>query len=263
MARQIVLLLSIFCAAVQAHQARSSSSSSSGAGVADQTCGTDNTRFYCPTDEMCKPRSERCTGTSVCINPQTNMESECYETSSAGKFYIRLGHANLGFSGSKKTLLEHRFITFRGFTYEFGKSYGVQILDIIDPLYKYRGGRDLNHNGIETVGSSYCTWEDATMFAGAWNTKYSLFRNNCQHFARAMTKFLTRSPCNAPSGSRAKRQDQDTTAYISQLLSDCSVVCCDATGSSPATDSAPPTAAASVWVVSASAAYSIVKSAYP
>ena len=47
--------------------------------------------------------------------------------------------------------------------YEFGGTYGVQILDTADPLYKYKMVKSyINSQGIEYVGSSYCTWQDAT-----------------------------------------------------------------------------------------------------
>ena len=53
--------------------------SSSGPGVADQTCGTE--KFYCRQDEECKSRSEHCVGSNVCINPTTMKEDRCLETS--------------------------------------------------------------------------------------------------------------------------------------------------------------------------------------
>ena len=164
----ITVLLLVWVKSTYSHaiDERSSSSSSSRAGVAPQTCGTDNTNFYCPYDGMCKPRSQRCTpGSRICDNPANTMEEGCLsDTSPPGEYIIKLGHAELGLSGSRKRIiLEHRFITFRGFTYEFGSSYGVQILDITDPMYKYINGQGLNSNGIETLGSSYCTWEDANM----------------------------------------------------------------------------------------------------
>ncbi len=241
-----------FCCAIFSNAgALQTRSSSSGAGKADQTCGLDNTNFYCPVDAICKPRSQRCTGEEICIDPQTRMEPECYETSTPGKYIIRQGHANLGLSGSKK-LLEHWFVTFRGLTYEFGKSYDVQILDVLDPIYKYINGRELNSGGIETVGSSYCTWEDATRFANRWDTDYSLFFNNCQHFARAMIEYLKESPCNQPSSSRSK-QVESLDNYITTLLANCSVVCCDTESS------AYPTAAASAWVIAFGvSAYSVI-----
>ena len=86
---------------------------------------------------------------------------------------------------------EYQFATFCGFTYEFEKSYGVQILDITDPIYEYWNGNGLNSKGIETRGSSYCTWEDANAVVRMWKSaRYSLFFFNCQHFADAMLDFF-------------------------------------------------------------------------
>ena len=152
---------------------------SSGAGVADQTCdGTSkaNCRFYCPYDKKCKARFLRCIGANVCNNPATNKEEGCHETSTFGKYKVLLGRADLS-KRKRFVRLEHQFIKYRGFAYEFGKSYGVQILDTADPKYKYKDGANLN--GLRVVGYSYCTWRDATKFANKWNKNYGLFRNNC------------------------------------------------------------------------------------
>ena len=125
---------------------------------------------------------------------------------------------------------EHQFVTFRGFTYEFGKSYGVQVLDISDPIYKYVYGKGLNSRGIEKkIGSSYCSWEDANMVVEKWKSaKYRLFTSNCQHFADAMSDILIRGPCNRIAASRGKSQDSNAelSQYIDQQLRNCSLVCC-------------------------------------
>ena len=204
-------------------------SSSSGDGIAPQTCGTDNTNFYCPVDELCKPRSQRCTRANVCNSPDTNTEDGCYETSLSELYNIQLGHAKLGFFGSKQYALEHQFNVYRGFAYEFGKSYGVQILDIADPQYKYRNGMHLNSKGIEVVGSGYCTWEDATSFANGWDKNYHLIKNNCQHFAIALKEFLTTGVCSVlTSEDRTVNLNQQ----INDILQNCSIVCCDNEGNS-------------------------------
>ena len=75
--------------------------------ILSQTCGTDNTNYYCPVDKLCKPRSQRCTHANVCNNPDTNTEDGCYETSISGLYNVQLGHAKLGFSGSKQYSLKH------------------------------------------------------------------------------------------------------------------------------------------------------------
>jgi hypothetical protein len=161
-------------------------------------------------------------------------EDECSEISNyTGQYYVFLGHAKLFDSFEKKRSikipLEHQFVTFRGFTYEFGKSYGVQVLDIIDPIYKYRNGTGLNSDGIERVGASYCGWEDANMVVEMWkNAKYKLFKNNCQHFAAAMIDTLIHGPCNRLAASRGKRQEcnAELSQYIDRQLRNCSLVYC-------------------------------------
>lgn len=222
----------------------------SGPGVAEQTCETSN--FFCPydtqRDQQCsRPRSERCSSSSTCVNPTTMMEEGCQKTSTPGLYKVQLGHARLSsFSSSKKrscswnifrligTPVEHQFITFRGFTYEFGSSYGVQVLDIADPLYKYANGAELNSNGIENIGSSYCTMDDANMVVNMWkNEEYCLINSNCQHFAKAMSHVLLNSPCNQPSanGQLKKRQDnnQELVDFIDTTLRDCNIICCNTT----------------------------------
>lgn len=208
--------------------------SSIGAGVAPQTCGTIN--FYCPYDQRdhCKPRRQRCIGSNTCNNPNTSKEEDCSETSNPGEYYVFLGHAKLIDSSSSKKRsikikLEHQFVTFRGFTYEFGKFYGVQVLDIADPIYKYKNGQYLNSNGIERIGRSYCSWEDANKVVEEWKSKkYKLFTNNCQHFADALSDVLINGPCNRPTASRGKREDNDVELpqYIDGQLRNCSLVCC-------------------------------------
>ena len=208
------------------------SSSSSGAGVAPQTCGTD--RFYCQySAQQCLPRTQRCTGSNVCNNPNTGAEELCNEDPQNPRHYfVQLAHANLGSSGSRKRSsglnlrFEHQFITYRGFTYEFGSSYGVQVLDIADPIYKYAGGRDVKRT--EIVGSSSCTMEDANTFVEYWRNdkEYNLITNNCQDFACALQDTLLYGPC-AQSRKRRQVDNSDLRQYIDKQLRNCSLVCCE------------------------------------
>lgn len=235
MAYHIFYVVLIVCSGVD----YSFASGSSGAGPAQQMCSTDNINvdFYCPVPGImdCRPGEQRCTGTNACIDPDTGREEGCYESSIAGRYTIRLGHANIGSSGSKKKIFEHRFISYRGFTYEFGDSYNVQILDNNDPDYKYINGRELNSGGIESIGTSSCTTEEANQFADTWRSKnYYLIFQDCQRFASAMKKYLTESPCSSrsPTG-RKKRQFEDEVEqqvalqlYLNSLHDDCSIVCC-------------------------------------
>lgn len=194
---------------------------SGGVGLANQECGSND--FYCPVDKLCKLREHRCTGTNVCINPATNMEDECFFSVPRGEYEVKLGHAYLlDSSSSKKWLeLEHQFVTYRGFTYEFGESYGVQSLDILDRSYKYIiNGKGLNSNGIENVGYSACSWEDTQLFLNKWNTKYNLISHNCQHFSSALIVYLTSTSCTHHS-TRNRRSLQDEIDRI--LSAHCSV----------------------------------------
>lgn len=233
--------------------------SCSGSGPAQQLCGTEG--FYCPTEsnttDRCKPREQRCAGEygsegGTCPGNGEEEEEEegCFQSSSEGEYEIRLGHSKLGCFGFKKTILEHRFVTYRGFTYEFG-SYSVQILDINDPDYKYINGRYLNSGGIESVGTSYCTQEDADQFAESWRNKsYNLFIRNCQHFAKAMIVALTETSCNQPPSRRRRRKrrgqggsrEEIFEMEIERILTNCSIVCCDAE------DSALVTTPTSLWL---------------
>ena len=214
--------------------------------IANQTCdGTSgaNSEFYCPYDGKCKARSLRCVGANVCNNPATNKEEGCHETSTPGEYKVLLGHVKLFDSSPSKRKrswsfdelrewfhnhkLEHQFIEYRGFTYEFGCS-GVQILDTADPKYIYKNSKKFKSKGIEYVESSYCTWQDATKFVDGWNKKYNLWTHNCQHFAGGLIEHLTTGVCNQPLSSFVKREDRDAELdeQINQILSNCSIVCC-------------------------------------
>lgn len=192
-----------------------------GPGVAPQICGPNNVNFYCPVDQRCKPRVRRCTNATVCGSPAAGKDDGCFETSINGSYTVLEGHAKVGLLGFKRTFLEHRFIQYRGFTYEFGASYGLQILDINDPNYKYKEVGTLNKNGIRTVGESYCTWQDATKVARMWeNKKYNLFTNNCKHFSDILKSFLTSSMCATPPSriqDRANRVEQDINGILTKL----------------------------------------------
>ena len=197
-------------------------------------CG-DSEGFYCTgesdSSDKCKPRYQRCVSSDVCAD-----EDGCGQTSNDGEYTINLGHSELGCFGFKRTILEHRFVTYRGFTYEFGKNYGVQTLDINDPDYKYINGRWLNSGGIEVTGTSYCTQDDADLIAQSWsNKKYNLFTRNCQHFAKAMITALTETSCNQPAVYRSDRRGEDLRREIDRILTNCSIVCCDEDNSASST----------------------------
>ena len=194
-----------------------------GPGVAPQLCGTNNTKYYCPLDQLCKPRETRCTIASTCVK-ENGMEEKCFQSETVEKAYsVYLGHVTSSVENSP----EHQFIQYRGFTYEFGPSYGVQILDVNDPDYKYFKNRGINENGILLKGHSYCTWLDTTLFVARWKSDdYELFVRNCDKFATAMQQYLTHGICSQPR--IRKRQDRyNFLEYeIDVIFKDCSLVCC-------------------------------------
>ena len=201
-------------------------SGSSGAGPAPQTCPTG---YYCPTatgNGCLTPRNARCTTSQNC----PALVQSCNKQS-GNRYLIQIGHAELGLSGSKKTLVEHRFLIYRGFAYEFGGSYNTQVLDISDPQYKYVDGRSLNSNGITSAGTSRCTYEDAQMFVASWTKKYNVATNNCKHFVDAMTTFL-RGNCNLSLSKQNTNSTASLQDEINGILSNCSVVCCSETSES-------------------------------
>jgi hypothetical protein len=210
---------------------RSGSSTSSGEGYARQTCPDG---YYCPSEKQCKtPRSNRCTSSQNC----PGLDSTCYKERNSNRYRIRIGHARLTSSGSKRTIFEHRFLLYRGYAYEFGKSYPqTQELDIADPIYKYKDGRELNSNGITNEGYSYCSYSEANMFVDGWKNDYNLIWSNCQHFVDGMKYYLKYSSCNRwPSLKRdASNMTDVLTQEINAILSNCSIVCCDTNDTSDA-----------------------------
>ena len=199
MVSKILLCILVYISLVRGNKIRSCSS---GTGVTPPRC--NNTSFYCPVDKTCKSRHQRCTFPSVCINTTTNIEDGC-QPNVSGCYNVLLGRSKLFGSSRRKRKLKsyefnHQFIVYRGFAYEFGKkkvgeNNQVKILDIADPQYKYR-----NWKKLEIVGSSSCTYEDATSFTTKWDeeVEYNLFKTNCQDFAGALIEYLINNVCNEP-----------------------------------------------------------------
>ena len=113
-------------------------------------------------------RSEsRCTGSNVCVDSSGN-EANCFESSTPGMynyFKKRSPLLSKGSSSKKKRSLDltHWFVEYRGFVYEFGKSYGSHELDVNDPNYKYGPGRE-KVLSKKLVGSSRCTRDQVNSF---------------------------------------------------------------------------------------------------
>ena len=204
--------------------------SSSGPEV--QLCG--NSAYYCTVNGQCLPRSDRCVERRNCITTN-GIEEGCDCIGSRCSIYLGtaplpssgssskkrnvgfLGYRCLGFlAGGGKA--QHQFINYKGFTWEFGESYQVQILDINDPDYKYRRQSE-PVNSITQIGSSSCTYDQALAYANDFNRRYCLCTNNCQHFAQGLSKWL-QDDCIY----RGKRQINET---LSEYFTEISQQHCD------------------------------------
>ena len=180
-----------------------------------QRCEDDN--FFCPVDSECKPRSLRCMTDSVCVSGLS--EENCYESGSSYNIYI--GHSSLS-SKKRQYKHEHQFVRYRGFTYELGSGYGVQILDLNDPNYKYKN-KEVTYT---KSGVSKCTYDETLSLTKQLSPNYDIRSNNCQHFARDFSKLLKNAPC----GSR-KRQSTNLDEYAEEVIDECTD-CCESESSS-------------------------------
>ncbi len=185
-----------------------------------QTCG-NNTAYYCPTDFICRTnRNNRCSSKDTC--EYIDDDDKCWRHPDDPEAYlVQLGRVKVRDYIPKSKLVSHHYINYKGFTYEFG-SYRAQILDINDFLYKYRR---TCHDCLKPVGYSYCSYEDANLFAHMWTMrKYHLVANNCQHFAKALTKFLTTGICSRKRSLRSRKYL--LKYWADNILLDCRIVCC-------------------------------------
>ncbi len=184
------------------------STSKGGSSREKQFCGDE--KFYCPTrtlTDKCLDRKLRCTNSRVCLDFNGN-EEKCFEVSTSPgtyNFFKKKSPLSSGSSSKRGLELNHWFVQYRGFAYEFG-SYLFQELDVNDPNYKYGPGRE-KVRSQELVGSSDCTREQVLRFVGRWlqaNPKYKLFKSNCQHFAQRLLKELGDG---CPDGARRQVDD--------------------------------------------------------
>ena len=208
----LILLVSYgkFCAA--------SSGSCSSFGVAETfntTCS--DTQYYCDVDSSCKPRDERCAGLGSCINPFSGTEIGCDCDTFGRRCDIILNSYPL-ISGRKRQIrVEHDFITYKGFVWEYG-CYGTRVLDMNDPLFNAQRTRATS---TTNRGRSSCSYAEALMFLDYTRNmysreSYSLTSNNCQKFAAAFTRWLL-DDCRVPRRKRAA----DTGDYFAELIESC------------------------------------------
>ena len=163
-----------------------------------------NTEYVCPPTRECRSRVQRCTHSDNCTYP--NNDDMClYNIFGKGAYAIRVGYINLDNRGYMPRSLVHRFVQYRGFTYEYGlDDFGIKTLDLADPKYKYFHG--FSSRTYKTVGYSYCNYEEVLKFASTWNDrKYNILFNNCIHFANVVVRFLTSNLCRGKKGKKFKR----------------------------------------------------------
>ncbi len=147
--------------------------------------------YYCPPTYECRPREQRCTESDNCTYP--NNDDMCFSDGSKKSYAVRVGYARF-IRVFGINLISHRFVQYRGFTYEYLRT-GVEILDIVNPfLYRYRNDRGVSK--FRTVGYSSCTYEDVDTITAIWDQKsYDLISDNCISFSEAMVRFLMSDKC--------------------------------------------------------------------
>ena len=227
-----------FIIAVFALYAVVSIGSCKSSGPEVQQCGYSH--YYCKTTQQCLPREDRCVGRDSCLNVN-EIEDGCDCDSSYQYCTVYFGRTHFSSSGSsskKRGLLgclkfihsdnrEHHFIRYRGFTWEFGKSYLTQILDINDPNYKYdRPEESSLIKSVTSVGNSSCTYDQVLIFINDFDKRYRLCSNNCQHFAKGLQQWLlndctypTKTYCTYPTNCRVKRETNDTVSEYFAMIS--------------------------------------------
>ena len=199
-----------FCAA--------SSANCSSLGVSDTfntTCS--DTQYYCDVDSLCKTRDERCTGSRLCVNASSGMESGCDCDEFGHRCDVILNSFPLISGRKRQVRVEHDFITYKGFVWEYG-CYGTRVLDMNDPRFNSQRTRPTRTTNL---GRSLCSYSEALVFLNYTRNrfsreKYSLISNNCRDFAAAFTRWLLQD-CRLPRRKRAT----DTGECFAQLIESC------------------------------------------
>eukprot|EP00117_Sycon_ciliatum_P028297 scpid90426/ scgid22773/ len=173
----------------------------SGHGYASQTCGAE--RFYCAQatgTSKCLPRSYRCPAGRLASTHMRCYMHECRrESPHRFAVYLVMAKIPLGWLLQIPALFRnkkarHEAVLYRGFLYEFGKSYpSGQELDVLDPAYKYRNGRE-GYRVVSRSGSSSCTRAQVLRMMRAWTSThtYKLGKTDCQAFAKHLIQQLSR-----------------------------------------------------------------------
>ncbi len=104
------------------------SSLKSGQSILYQYCSI--AEHYCPPTYECRPREQRCTESDNCTYPNNDM---CFSNGSKKSYPVSVGYAPL-IKVIGINVISHRFIQYRGFTYEYFPA-GVEKLDIATHYY--------------------------------------------------------------------------------------------------------------------------------
>eukprot|EP00118_Oscarella_pearsei_P010299 m.62730 g.62730 ORF g.62730 m.62730 type:complete len:231 (+) comp35101_c0_seq14:2960-3652(+) len=194
----------------------------SAADPVEQRCSAGY--FYCHyTTIPCHSASDRCQIPQKDGCWGSSPEPDCeYQTSTAQWKYCRgwswliSSSSSLGRRRRSDLKIRHEYISYRGFTYEFGKNYVTQILDVADPKYKYKDSQ--TRCGV-SQGYSKCSRADIQDFIDGFNKNYNLLTNNCQTFARLLEATLKSSSCKPTyECNLAKREAASVAVNVVGLL---------------------------------------------
>ena len=210
--------------------------SGSASGSEIQRCGNRN--YYCKLDNQCKPRYERCVGRGSCVDDNGVQDGcNCDEHYRFCDIYLVKTYLSSSFSSRDKRQenhcykyftsdrkIEHHFIEYKGFAWEFGWPYQLQILDVNDPNYKYNREKGLRSIKSRTfVGTSFCSYDAALFYALNFNKRYGICSNNCQHFAKGLQQWLL-SGCTYNNGGTNETLDD----YFAKISTDEYIYCASA-----------------------------------
>ena len=186
----------------------------------DTSCNIS--QYYCDIDGLCKPRGERCTRFPSCVD-FFGIETAGCNCDTSGRCRVSIGMQSLFSKKRQLPRLEHDFIEYKGFVWEYG-CYGTRILDMNDPLFASQRPTPLRRNFL---GKSSCSYDDALLFLEyTGNTysreSYSLRSNNCQDFAAAFSRWLL-DDCTVRRRRTASDTPVDLGEYFAQLIETCSL----------------------------------------
>jgi hypothetical protein len=191
-------------------------------------CAPDG--FYCIVTDNCLPRTDRCTQSDSSPQCLQKTYEHCEYNAANDRFKVfkhstplltSRGIVGDTIEGLKclynyakgELKVEHQFITYRGFLYEFG-TYGTRIQDPSGPNYEYR---TREASPPEEVGDSSCTYDSVVNFNRLWEN-YKLCSNNCQNYAKGLGQYLI-GDCTMPTRKRnAARSDEERDRQMAEYI---------------------------------------------